>query len=175
MFALFRFNYNNQYLSAFPDLDTLNMAKQVWARLLVDYEPETIMRAAERAVKESKYLPSVNNIIEFCEAIQSQGLPSARSAYIEACRAPSPKKQYQWSHPAVYYAGVASDWYFLANTPEQDAFPVFEHNYNLLLERVKSGEDLSLNIPAAIPEKIHSPLPKKEQAKRFNQLKKTLL
>ncbi|TNC92572.1 MAG: hypothetical protein CSH36_03845, partial [Thalassolituus sp.] len=45
IFELFRFNYHNQFLKAFPDLDTLNMAKRLWLRLLGDYSGEVIMRA----------------------------------------------------------------------------------------------------------------------------------
>jgi len=174
LFELFRFNYHNQFLKAFPDHGTLITAKKLWAGLLLEYAPEVVMKAAERAVKESSYLPNVHEVIRRCDPADTLGLPTAHAAYIEACRAPSPKREYSWSHPAVYYAGRASDWYFLANMPESRAFPVFERNYQLLLNRVQQGEDIALEIEKALPERIECALPKEEQRQRLSALKDSL-
>ena len=174
IFELFRFNYHNQFLKAFPDLGTLNMAKRLWLRLLNEYNSDVIMRAAERTVKESSWLPSVHDVVSRCDMADTLGLPSAHAAYIEACRAPTPRKEFAWSHPAVYYAGCASDWYFLSNTVEAVAFPVFKRNYEILLKRVQNGEQLSIDIPLAIPEKIETPLTPEENEKYFDEMLKLL-
>ncbi|WP_419811868.1 replication protein P [Bacterioplanoides sp.] len=174
IFELFRFNYHNQFLKAFPDYDTMIMAKRLWSRLLVEYSGEVIMRAAEKAVKESRFLPSVHEVLERCDSAEVLGLPNAYAAYIEACRAPSPKKEYRWSHPAVYFAGRASDWYFIANTPEDKAFPVYKRNYEILLKRIQNGEELEMEIARAIPETIEHPLNNKEQKQRLAALMKAL-
>lgn len=172
VFALLRFNYHNQFLKAFPDLETVKLAKQLWARLLVDYPAETIMFAAEQVVKQQKFLPNVHDMIEACQSSAHKllGMPDAYSAYIEACRAPSPKKTYQWTHPAVYYAGRASDWFFLANSVEAKAFPVFERNYIMLMERVAAGESIEIELPKALPENIETPLNRKELQEKMKQL-----
>ena len=60
IFELFRFNYHNQFLKAFPDLDTMIMAKRLWAKLLADYSGQVIMRAAEKTVEDTTYLPNVH-------------------------------------------------------------------------------------------------------------------
>jgi hypothetical protein len=174
IFELFRFNYHNQFLKAFPDYDTLIMAKRLWARLLVEYSGDVIMRAAEKAVKDSTYLPTVHEVVRRCDRADVLGLPDAHAAYIEACRAPSPKQSFNWSHAAVYYAGRASDWYFLANTPEPKAFPVFQRNYELLLKRLEQGEDLELELPTALPQESVVPLPPEEQQRRLQALKDAL-
>ena len=174
IFELFRFNYHNQFLKAFPDYDTLIMAKRLWSRLLVEYSGEVIMRAAEKAVKESRFLPSVHEVLERCDSAEILGLPNAYAAYIEACRAPSPKKDYRWSHPAVYFAGRASDWYFIANTAEEKAFPVFKRNYEILLKRIQNGEELEMEIAKAIPQTIERPLDHKEQKQRLAALIESL-
>ena len=174
IFELFRFNYHNQFLKAFPDHGTLITAKKLWSGLLLEYAPEVIMQAAERAVKESSYLPNVHEVIRRGDPAGSMGLPAVHAAYVEACRAPSPKQEYPWSHPAVYYAGRASDWYFLANTPEAQAFPVFERNYQILLGRIQQGEDISLEVDKALPETIEQPLAREEQRQRMSALKNTL-
>lgn len=174
IFELFRFNYHNQFLKAFPDHGTLITAKKLWANLLAEYASDVVMAAAERAVKESSYLPNVHEVIRRCDPSGTLGLPPARAAYIEACRAPSPKAEYDWSHPAIYYAGRASDWYFLANTPEQKAFPVFERNYSMLLSRIQQGEDITIELEKALPETIEQPLPREEQRQRMKHLKALL-
>ena len=152
------------------------MAKQLWARLLVDFPADTIMFAAEQVVKQQKYLPNVHDVVEACQSSAHKllGMPDTYSAYIEACRAPSPKKTYQWTHPAVYYAGRASDWFFLANSVEAKAFPVFERNYALLMEKVASGESIEIDLPKALPEKIEKLIERKELQKKMKQLIKDL-
>lgn len=174
IFELFRFNYHNQFLKAFPDYDTLVMAKRLWSRLLLDYSGEVIMRAAEKAVKDSTYLPTVHDVVRRCDRADVLGLPDAHAAYIEACRAPSPKHSFNWSHPAVYYAGRASDWYFLANSTERQAFPVFQRNYELLLQRLEQGESLELELAVALPEESAVPLSPEEQQRRLQELKNAL-
>ena len=174
IFELFRFNYHNQFLKAFPDHDTLIMAKRLWSRLLVDYRGDVIMRAAEQAVKENGWLPNVHEVVSRCDIAGTLGVPGTHRAYMEACRAPSPKKDFNWSHPIVYYAGRASDWFYLANTPEEQAFPVFKHNYELLLQRLQAGEDIQMEIQKALPEEVITPLPRKEQQQRLQDLKSLL-
>ena len=174
IFELFRFNYHNQFLKAFPDHDTLIMAKRLWSRLLLDYSGPVVMRAAEKAVKESSWLPSVHEVLRRCDRADVLGLPSAHMAYMEACRAPSPKKEYTWSHPAVYYAGLATDWFFLANEVEDKAFPVFKRNYELLLQRLEEGESLEIELAPALPETVSVVAPKEEQHKRLSELLKQL-
>ena len=170
IFELFRFNYHNQFLKAFPDLDTMNMVKRLWLRLLGDYSGEVIMRAAEKAVKENGWLPNVHEVLARCDVAEVLGLPAAHAAYVEACRAPSPKKEFNWSHPAVYFAGRATDWFFIANEPEEKVFPVFKRNYDLLLNRIQNGEDLEIDLPRALPQETTTPLSRDEQKDRLKNL-----
>lgn len=152
------------------------MAKKLWARLLIEYPAEVIMAGAEQCVKKQKYLPNVHDVIEECESSSANlfGMPNVRSAYVEACRAPSPKAEYNWTHLAVYYAGRASDWFLLANEPEQIAFPVFERNYQLLMAKVKNGESLEIELPKALPEETTVPLEKKLQLERLKAMRADL-
>ena len=89
------------------------------------YNPKTdeaLLRGAKRAIESSEYLPTLKKMIDCCQGdMESHGLPSAHNAYIEACRAPSPKSGYNWSHPAVYHAGKMSDWHFIGNNTERTA------------------------------------------------------
>jgi len=128
------------------------------------------MRAAEKAVKENGWLPNVHEVLARCDISEVLGLPSPHAAYVEACRAPSPKKEFNWSHPAVYFAGRSTDWFFIANEPEEKVFPVFKRNYDLLLNRIQNGEDLEIDLPPALPEEITTPLSRDEQKARLKNV-----
>lgn len=175
VFALFRINYHNQYYAAFKDNELLNQARRLWLNSLAQFAPETILRGARKVIEESEYLPTLHRMIRACQGEPSKfGLVDAHQAYVEACRAPSPKAAYAWSHPAVYHAGCASDWYFLTTNAEKVAFPIFERHYLKLCERVMNGAELPApNVPA-LPETIERPLTKEENAKRMEELRKQL-
>ena len=175
VFALFRINYHNQYYAGFKDTELLNQAKRLWLNSLAQFSPETILRGARKVIEESEYLPTLHRMIRACQGEPGKfGLVDAHQAYVEACRAPSPKAAYAWSHPAVYHAGCASDWYFLTTNAEKTAFPIFERHYLKLCERVMNGVTLPApNVPA-LPETIERPLSKEENAKRMEELRKQL-
>lgn len=167
--------YHNQFRRAFPDAAQLGMAKQLWMHALCDLSPARLRSGVRRAVQNSEYLPSLHSLREFCDPEPHElGLPDAHAAYIEACRAPNPKREARWSHPIVYRAGVESDWFFLANSPESTAFPVFKRNYELLIERLLNGEQLDVPLPKALPEKISTPLSREENKKRLHELRNEL-
>lgn len=172
MFAEFQLVYHNQYNKAFPDPEKLTYAKKLWFSNLKDYQPEQILAAAHRAIKESEFLPTIRGILKYFEnAYQEYGLPDARAAYIEACRAPSPKGEFNWTHPAIYYAGRESDWFFIANNSEYIVFPVFQRNYQILCERVIKGEELEVPVLKALPEEITKVLSKEEQKAHLKKLR----
>ncbi len=167
--------YHNQFRRAFPDATQLGMAKQLWLHALCDLTPARLRSGVRRAIQQSEFLPSLHSLREFCDPdLGELGLPEAHAAYIEACRAPSPKREACWSHPIVYRAGVESDWFFLANNPENVAFPVFKRNYELLIARLLDGENLDVPIPKALPEEISTPLPREENQRRLKALRDEL-
>jgi hypothetical protein len=175
VFELFRINYHNQYYSAFNDLETLNQAKRLWLETLTRFAPDVILRGAKRAIESCEYLPTLHKMISCCEGDYSaHGLPDAHSAYVEACQAPSPKSNQTWSHPAVYYAGRAADWYFLASTAQAVAFPVFSRHYQQICEQVLKGEKLPQPHVKALPQETETPLSKAENLKRLAELRKNL-
>jgi hypothetical protein len=167
--------YHNQFRAAFPDATQLAMAKQLWLHSLCDLPPARLRAGVRRAIKASEYLPSLHRLREYCDPDPAElGLPDAYTAYLEACRAPSPKREQRWSHPAVYRAGVESDWFFLANNPESVALPVFKRNYELLVHRLLDGEDIEQPLAKALPAEISRPLPREEQKERLRRLRAEL-
>lgn len=175
LFAEFELVYHNQYLKAFPTLEKLQFAKQLWFTHLKEYSAEQILRAAHRAIKESEYLPTIAGLVKYCENEWNlYGLPDPRSAYVEACRASSPKAEYHWSHPAVYHAGCAADWFFLANNTEAKAYPVFEQHYRQICDRVRQGETFTVPAIPALPASLPTTLSHEEQVARIHALKEQL-
>jgi Replication protein P len=151
------------------------MAKQLWFNSLCDLTPERIREGTRRAIKDSEYLPSIHALRNYCTPRPEElGLPDAHRAYLEACRAPSPKAQHAWSHCAVYLAGKATDWFFLASNSENKAFPVFKQNYEILCERVMNGEQLDMPIVKMIPETVNTPLTNSERKQRMQALREEL-
>ncbi|NHN39640.1 hypothetical protein G8764_20255 [Pseudomaricurvus alcaniphilus] len=175
VFALFRINYHNQYHAAFGDTQLLTQAKKLWAETLLDFSPEIILRGAKKAIEQSDYLPTLHKMIGYCQGSpELHGLPDIHSAYLEACRAPSPKAEYRWSHPAVYHAGKLSDWFFLANNAERDTFPVFKGHYLDLCGRVLRGEELPPPDVKKLEQAPQTPLSKEENLKRLAELRQQL-
>ena len=74
----------------------------------------------------------------------------------------------------MYLAGQAAGWFILANESEAVAFPRFEYHYHQLCQRVMHGEDISLPVAEALPEKTSKPLDADERRARLAQLRKEL-
>jgi len=172
-FGLLKLSYHNQFNAAFPDTETLNHAKRLWLESLNAFSPAEIVAGAKRAIRQSEYLPTVHKMLTLCAA-GDNGLPDARAAYREACNAPSPKANFNWSHPAVYHAGRESNWYFLANNSESVAFPVFAEHYRKLCARVLEGDKLAAPQQLKLEENPGTPLSKEENAQKLAALRAEL-
>lgn len=156
-------------------MDALNSAKRLWLESLSPFSPEVILQAVHQLIKESDYLPTISRVIRTCmELGGNQSLPDVRTAYIEACNAPSPKRNASWSHPAVYYAGKKTDWHFLATNEERVAFPVFKNHYESLCQQVINGDVLPPVSPLSLPDQTESPLSKEENSERMAKLRAEL-
>ncbi|WP_018415554.1 replication protein P [Teredinibacter turnerae] len=174
IFALFRRNYHNQFFKAFSNETDVNAAKRLWMESLRRFDTQTLLRAARTVIENNEFLPTLATMVKACELASQQGLPDAHSAYLEACNAPSPKAAHQWSHPAIYHAGKASDWYFLQTNAESVAFPVFRQHYAAICEQVRLGQDLALPQAPALPEKSATPVDKATARTKMQDLRKSL-
>lgn len=175
VFALFRVNYHNQYYAALNNAEVLNQTKKLWADSLAKFAPSTILAATKKVIEESEYLPTLKKMLEYCRGSNSDyGLPDVRQAYVEACHAGSPKTNHPWTHPAVYFAGRDSDWYFLSNSSEAQAFPVFKQHYERWCEKVKAGGKLPDISLTALPETTSVPLDKETNQRQLQKLREQL-
>lgn len=175
IFAEFEFAYHNQFHKAFGDAESLIIAKKYWLGCLEQYSPLQIVHAAKQVIRSQDYLPSIAALVKACEqGLDLFGLPSPRQAYIEACGAPSPKRDFQWSHEAVYLAGQAAGWFVLASEPEATSFPLFNYHYQLLCRRVINGETLEVTAAQPLPETVARPLSRDEAKARLAKMRDEL-
>lgn len=155
--------------------DTDSPAFETWCRYLSDLSAEQIKRGFVNLLQEkSRYLPDAVEFREMCLSLKSLGLPPARRAYEEACMKPSPKAEQSWSHPAVFHAGKNTGWHELASMPTEQIYPRFEYHYSELCKRVMSGDDLTVDVPQAIPATIHRTLSSHENKSRMAELRKAV-
>lgn len=174
VFAILRRNYHNQFYKAFPSDQDASVAKRLWLDSLARFTPETILKAAKTVIETSEFLPTLATMIKHCEKHLSPDLPDVHSAYVEACRAPSPKTNYNWSHPAVFHAGQKSDWHFLQNNSESMAFPVFKKHYEEICQQLLQGIRFDAPQKLALPEETHQTLDKASNLEHLKSLKEKL-
>jgi len=175
VFALFRLNYHNQFYSAYSNTELLNQAKRLWLEALSYFSEEQLLLGARRVIETSDYLPTLNRMIQCCEeSVSNGGLPSPRSAYQEACNAPSPKTAFNWSHLAVYYAGLKTGWYRLSNESESSSYPSYQENYRRICRDIAQGQQLTPLITSQLNDEQKPALSNEESRARLLQLKKQL-
>jgi hypothetical protein len=159
--------------------DTDSSAFGTWCQYLGDLSADQIRIGFVNMLKsfqggESRYLPDAIQFREFCLGVRAFGLPPAKSAYEEACRAPSPKARQRWSHPAVYLAGSQTGWFELSSMPTEQILPRFEYNYAMLCQRVMAGEELSVPVLEALPETVSIIPPPERQISHLEKLRMEL-
>jgi hypothetical protein len=175
VFAELELAYHNQYHKAYAQEGSIGLAKKYWLECLSHFSPEIILQATREVVTSQEYLPSIASLVQACEETMSGfGLSAAHDAYNEACCAPHPKIEQQWSHPAVYYAGKDTGWFDLANKTEKQIFPSFEKHYRNLCQRVLHGEELVIEKQKALPEHASHILSPEENKTRMAELRKQL-
>ena len=60
IFAELEITFHNQFHKAFPDEETLTLAKQLWLAKLEKFDNEIIFKAIDKIIETSKYLPSLS-------------------------------------------------------------------------------------------------------------------
>ena len=178
IFAELEITFHNQFHKAFPDEETLTLAKQLWLAKLEKYQNEIVFRSIDKIIETSKYLPSLSAVLDQIKKLKllEQNIPSSGAAYIEASSLGeiSPL-DFKWSHPFVYHAGVKIGWYRLKTESEFNIKKEFFDAYEEILEESEFKESLLL-LPEnkkKIPE--DKPLSSKKQKARLENIKKKYL
>lgn len=178
IFAELEITFHNQFHKAFPDEETLSLAKQLWLAKLEKFENELIFEAIDKIIETAKYLPSLSAVLNLIKELKFKKfkVPSPNKAYIEASSLGEINPlDYSWSHPYVYHAGAKIGWYRLKTDSEFEIKKEFLEVYGEILEESELNESFAL-LPEKkdnlVPEK---PLDKKNQIERLEAIKKKYL
>ena len=178
IFAELEITFHNQFHKAFPDEETLSLAKQLWLAKLEKFENELIFEAIDKIIETAKYLPSLSTVLNLIKELKFKKfkVPSPNKAYIEASSLGEINPlDFSWSHPYVYHAGAKIGWYRLKTDSEFEIKKEFLEVYGEILEESELNESFAL-LPEKkdnlVPEK---PLDKKNQIERLEAIKKKYL
>ena len=178
IFAELEITFHNQFHKAFPDEETLTLAKQLWLAKLEKYQNEIVFRAIDKIIETSKYLPSLSAVLNQIKNLKllEQNIPSSNTAYIEASSLGETNPlDFSWSHPFVYYAGAKVGWYRLKTESEFDIKKEFIDAYEAILEESEFKESLYLLPKIKEEVTIEKPLSSDLQKERLEKIKKKYL
>ena len=140
LFLKLELAYHYQFYKVFGSDEKLNEGKKLWATSLKSYDIEIINKASEEIIQSQPYLPTLTDIVRICnEFLKNTSLPSADEAFVEARKSFSPRKEYNWTHPIVYFAGKKTGWNLLNEKDGKDIFYEFKRNYEELIKKVGNG------------------------------------
>lgn len=178
IFAELEITFHNQFHKAFPDEETLTLAKQLWLAKLEKYQNEIVFRAIDKIIETSKYLPSLSAVLNQIKELKllEQNIPSSNAAYIEASSLGETNPlNFNWSHPFVYHAGAKVGWYRLKTESEFGIKKEFLETYEEVLEESEFKESLLL-LPKTKEEVTEEkPLSSDLQKDRLEKIKKKYL
>ena len=178
IFAELEITFHNQFHKAFPDEETLTLAKQLWLAKLEKYQNEIVFRAIDKIIETSKYLPSLSSVLNQIKELKlrEQNIPSSNAAYIEASSlGETSPLDFNWSHPFIYHAGAKVGWYRLKTESEFDIKKEFLSVYEKILEESEFKESLLL-LPVNNEEITdEKPLSSEKQKARLEDIKKKYL
>ena len=171
IFAELEITFHNQFHKAFPDEETLSLAKQLWLAKLEKFENELIFEAIDKIIETAKYLPSLSAVLNLIKELKFKKfkVPSPNKAYIEASSLGEINPlDFSWSHPYVYHAGAKIGWYRLKTDSEFEIKKEFLEVYGEILEESELNESFAM-----LPEKkdnlvSEKPLDKKNPSHRDN-------
>ena len=167
LFLKLELAYHYQFYKVFGTDDRLNEGKKLWATSLKSFSTETILEGIESVVGSQSYLPTLTDLIKACSEINNQdGFPSVEEAYIEARKSFSPRAEYPWSHPIVYFAGKKIGWNFLDERDSKELFFSFKKIFNKLKVEAFNGNEFK------IEKTSNQPSPTPLNKKLFESLRK---
>ena len=187
LFARFKAIYTHKFASAYANPDEVKLAKREWAIAIKGFKEPLLAYAVERSKETYAWPPTIAEFLQLiAKAYAAYGLTEPRAAYLEASQCRINPLEFSWSHPAVYHAAASTGWYSLKSDEETKTWPVFEKNYNQVVNRIIQGEALEVpsvalienkqedHLAQLIPDLVEkTQLPEGEVARLLYYLKKT--
>ena len=177
IFTQLEVTYHNQFHKAYPDKNSLNLAKQLWLTQLQRFDEKIVFESVGRLMTTSDFLPTLSKVINSCieSKLRSNGIPNVNYAYKEACHSRNNFEKFSWSHPIIFYIGSKTGWDYLWTQAEKETFKEFKLNYNLLVNEYLEGKKFSKPNFPELPKTLRVKVNKKSQLKKIQNLKNKLI
>ena len=145
LFLKLELAYHYQFYKVFGTDERLNEGKKLWAMSLKGFSLDTLGQAIEDVIGSQSYLPTLTDIVKACSEIKDKdGFPSIEEAYIEARKSFSPRNEYPWSHPIVYFSGKKLGWNTLDEKDSKELFFAFKRIFLRMKERAIEGYEFKI-------------------------------
>ena len=141
LFLKLELAYHYQFYKVFGTDEKLKEGKKLWAVSLKNVSSEIILEAVENVIASQSFLPTLTDLLKACDDIDKKdGFPSVEEAYIEVRRSYQPRKEFNWSHPIVYYSGKKIGWNLLNERDSKETFQLFRKTFFSLKRQAQEGK-----------------------------------
>ena len=177
IFTQLEVTYHNQFHKAYPDKNSLNLAKQLWLTQLQRFDEKIVFESVGKLMTTSDFLPTLSKVINYCieSKLKSNGIPNVNYAYKEACHSRNNFEKFSWSHPIIFYIGSETGWDYLWTQPEKETFKEFKLNYDFLVNEYLDGKEFSKPNFPELPKTLRVKVNKESQLKKIQDLKNKLI
>ena len=177
IFTQLEVTYHNQFHKAYPDKNSLNLAKQLWLTQLQRFDEKIVFESVGKLMTTSDFLPTLSKVINSCieSKLKSNGIPNVNYAYKEACHSRNNFEKFTWSHPIIFYIGSKTGWDYLWTQAEKETFKEFKLNYDILVNEYLEGKEFSEPNFPKLPNTLEVKVDKKSQLKKIQDLKNKLI
>ena len=177
IFTQLEVTYHNQFHKAYPDKNSLNLAKQLWLTQLQRFDEKIVFESVGKLMTTSDFLPTLSKVINSCveNKLESNGIPNVNYAYKEACHSRNNFEKFTWSHPIIFYIGSKTGWDYLWTQSEKETFKEFKLNYDILVNEYLEGKEFSEPNFPKLPNTLEVKVNKKSQLKKIQDLKNKLI
>ena len=177
IFTQLEVTYHNQFHKAYPDKNSLNLAKQLWLTQLQKFDEKIVFESVGKLMTTSDFLPTLSKVINYCieSKLKSNGIPNVNYAYKEACHSRNNFEKFSWSHPIIFYIGSKTGWDYLWTQAEKETFKEFKLNYDFLVNEYLDGKEFSKPNFPELPKTLKVKVNKESQLKKIQDLKNKLI
>ena len=177
IFTQLEVTYHNQFHKAYPDKNSLNLAKQLWLTQLQRFDEKIVFESVGKLMTTSDFLPTLSKVINYCieSKLKSNGIPNVNYAYKEACHSRNNFEKFTWTHPIIFYIGSKTGWDYLWTQAEKETFREFKLNYDILVNEYLEGKEFSKPNFPKLPNTFEVKVDKKSQLKKIQDLKNKLI
>lgn len=145
VFARFKAIYGHRFESTYGDKMSLDIARREWGYCLIGYSEQQLAKALHTCKLTFAWPPAIAEFVALLLPSAAEiGVPTASVAYHEACQCRQDPRTFPWSHAIVYHAARDTGFWRLQHGSEKNIWPTFEHCYKSLMQRLSTGETLSV-------------------------------